>query len=41
VFTCGLDVATTETKGTVLIKNAKDMMDFSAGEETQLENVRQ
>jgi T-complex protein 1 subunit theta len=39
VFTCGLDVATTETKGTVLIKNAKEMMDFTLGEETQLENV--
>ena len=39
VFTCGLDVATTETKGTVLIKNAKEMMDFTLGEESQLEKV--
>jgi T-complex protein 1 subunit theta len=39
IFTCGLDIATTETKGTVLIKNAKQMMDFSNNEESQLEKV--
>ncbi|KAJ3202587.1 T-complex protein 1 subunit theta, partial [Entophlyctis luteolus] len=28
IFTCAIDVALTETKGTVLIHNAKEMMDF-------------
>ena len=28
----------TETKGTVLIKSAAELTDFSRGEETQLEN---
>jgi T-complex protein 1 subunit theta len=37
VFTCALDIGTTETKGTVLLKNAKEMLDFTKGEETQLE----
>jgi T-complex protein 1 subunit theta len=37
VFMSGIDVALTETKGTVLIKNANDMLDFSKGEEKQLE----
>ena len=39
VFTCGLDVAQTETKGTVLIKNADEMLNFTAGEEKHLEKV--
>lgn len=37
MFTCPLDVQHTETKGTVLIHNAKEMMDFSKGEEKMLE----
>ncbi|KIV81031.1 T-complex protein 1, theta subunit [Exophiala sideris] len=37
VFSCPIDTSQTETKGTVLLKNAKEMMDFSKGEETQLE----
>jgi T-complex protein 1 subunit theta len=37
VFMTGIDVALTETKGTVLIKNATDMLDFSKGEEANLE----
>ncbi len=37
MFASGIDVALTETKGTVLINNAKDMLSFSKGEETQLE----
>ena len=37
IFTCGIDVALTETKGTVLIKNANDMLNFSKGEEASLE----
>jgi len=38
VFTCPIDIQQTETKGTVLIKTAKELMDFSAGEEALLEN---
>ncbi|RKO89971.1 chaperonin Cpn60/TCP-1 family [Blyttiomyces helicus] len=37
IFTCPLDVALTETKGTVLIHNADEMMNFSKGEEKNLE----
>ncbi|KAL8423694.1 hypothetical protein RB596_003777 [Gaeumannomyces avenae] len=37
VFTCPIDISQTETKGTVLLKNAKEMLDFSKGEEEQLE----
>ena len=37
IFTSGIDVALTETKGTVLIKNANDMLNFSKGEENRLE----
>lgn len=37
VFSCPIDTSQTETKGTVLLKNAKEMMDFSTGEENQLE----
>ena len=36
-FMSGIDVSLTETKGTVLIKNAQDMLDFSKGEEASLE----
>ncbi|MDI1488902.1 MAG: T-complex protein 1 subunit theta [Ramalina farinacea] len=37
VFSCPIDISQTETKGTVLLHNAKEMMDFTKGEETQLE----
>jgi len=37
VYTCPIDTSQTETKGTVLLHNAKEMMDFTKGEETQLE----
>ena len=40
VFTSALDVAQTETKGTVLIKNADEMLNFTRGEEKHLEKVR-
>jgi T-complex protein 1 subunit theta len=40
VFTCGLDVAQTETKGTVLLKNADEMLNFTRGEEKQMEKVK-
>lgn len=39
VFTCALDIAQTETKGTVLLKNAEEMLNFTRGEETHLEMV--
>ncbi|KAK1769371.1 t-complex protein 1 subunit theta [Phialemonium atrogriseum] len=37
VFSCPIDTSQTETKGTVLLHNAKEMLDFTTGEETQLE----
>ncbi len=40
VYTCGLDIAQTETKGTVLLKKAEELLDFTRGEEKQLESVR-
>lgn len=39
VFNCPIDIATTETKGTVLLHNAKEMLDFSKGEEDQLDEM--
>jgi T-complex protein 1 subunit theta len=39
VFTAPLDIAQTETKGTVLIKNADEMLNFTTGEEKQLEKI--
>ena len=41
VFTTALDIAQTETKGTVLIKNADEMLNFTTGEEKHIEKVRQ
>ncbi|XP_015597853.1 T-complex protein 1 subunit theta [Cephus cinctus] len=38
VYTCAVDVMQTETKGTVLIKNADELMKFSRGEESLLES---
>lgn len=39
VFTCPIDISTTETKGTVLLHNAQEMLDFSKGEEQQLDEM--
>jgi len=39
VFSCPIDISQTETKGTVLLKNAKEMLDFTKGEEHQIENI--
>ena len=39
IFTCALDIALTETKGTVLLHSSKELKDFSTGEEKQLEMV--
>lgn len=38
MFSCPVDIIQTETKGTVLIKSADELMNFSAGEESLLEN---
>jgi T-complex protein 1 subunit theta len=37
VFSCPLDASQTETKGTVLLKSAQEMLDFTKGEEASLE----
>uniref|UniRef100_A0A3Q2CGM2 T-complex protein 1 subunit theta n=1 Tax=Cyprinodon variegatus TaxID=28743 RepID=A0A3Q2CGM2_CYPVA len=37
VFSCPFDCMVTETKGTVLIKNAQELMNFSKGEEDMME----
>lgn len=39
VFNCPIDISTTETKGTVLLHNAQEMLDFSKGEEQQLDQM--
>ncbi|XP_054270990.1 T-complex protein 1 subunit theta [Macrosteles quadrilineatus] len=38
VYTCAVDITQTETKGTVLIKTAEELVNFSRGEETLLED---
>ncbi|EEB05433.2 chaperonin-containing T-complex theta subunit Cct8 [Schizosaccharomyces japonicus yFS275] len=38
VFSCPIDISQTETKGTVLLHNAKEMLDFSKGEEELMES---
>jgi T-complex protein 1 subunit theta len=39
VYTCGIDIAQTETKGTVLLHSAEEMLNFTVGEEKHLEKV--
>jgi T-complex protein 1 subunit theta len=39
VFSCPIDISQTETKGTVLLKNAQEMLDFTKGEEERLESI--
>ncbi|EKM53663.1 uncharacterized protein PHACADRAFT_260138 [Phanerochaete carnosa HHB-10118-sp] len=41
VFTCGLGLSQTETKGTVLIKNKDEMLNFTTGEEKHMEKIFQ
>nr|CAH7740689.1 unnamed protein product [Callosobruchus chinensis] len=38
VYSCAVDIMQTETKGTVLIKTADELMNFSRGEESLLES---
>lgn len=39
VFSCPLDATSTETKGTVLINNAEELLNYSASEEDSMEKV--
>ncbi|KAI9882612.1 MAG: nuclease [Watsoniomyces obsoletus] len=39
VYSCPIDISQTETKGTVLLHNAQEMLDFTKGEEKQLEGI--
>ncbi|KAI6043473.1 chaperonin Cpn60/TCP-1 family [Pisolithus marmoratus] len=39
VFTCPIDITQTETKGTVLIRNADEMLNFTRDEEKHLEKI--
>ncbi|KAF9520911.1 hypothetical protein BS47DRAFT_1323452 [Hydnum rufescens UP504] len=39
VYTCGIDISQTETKGTVLLKNAEEMLNFTTGEEDHMEKI--
>lgn len=39
VFSCPIDISQTETKGTVLLKNSKELLNFTKGEEQQMENT--
>ena len=38
MFNCPLDNLQTETKGTVLLKSAEELKDFTKGEENMLKN---
>jgi chaperonin GroEL (HSP60 family) len=39
VYTCGIDISQTETKGTVLLHNADEMLNFTTGEEKHMAAV--
>lgn len=39
IYSCALDIQQTETKGTVLLHNAGELLDFSKGEEGKLEQI--
>lgn len=39
VFACPIDISMTETKGTVLLRNANDMLNFGKAEEARLEQT--
>jgi T-complex protein 1 subunit theta len=39
VFACGLEAAATEAKGTVLIKNAEELMNYNKSEEKRMEEL--
>lgn len=39
IYSCPLEALQTETKGTVLLHTAEELMEFSKGEENQMEKV--
>jgi T-complex protein 1 subunit theta len=39
VFSCPIDISQTETKGTVLLKTSTELLNFTKGEEAQMENT--
>lgn len=39
IYSCAIDIGQTETKGTVLLHNAKELLKFSEGEEDHLEQA--
>ncbi|TDH68583.1 hypothetical protein CCR75_000972 [Bremia lactucae] len=39
IFGCGLEISSTEAKSTVLIKDAKELMNYNKGEEAKLEEA--
>lgn len=39
VLGCGLECATTEAKGTVLLHTAEELKNFTKGEEAQMEEI--
>lgn len=39
VFGCGLEASATETKGTVLIRTAEDLMNYNKGEEKLMDDI--
>ncbi|KAI6246872.1 putative T-complex protein 1 subunit theta [Erysiphe necator] len=39
VYSCPIDISQTETKGTVLIHNAEEMLNYTKGEEAQLDSL--
>lgn len=39
VYGCGIEAAATEAKGTILIKNAEDLMNYNKSEEKKMEEL--
>lgn len=39
VFGCGLEASTTEAKGTVLLKNAEELLNYNKSEERKMEEI--
>lgn len=39
VFACGIEASSTETKGTVLIRNADDLLNYNKGEEKLMDDI--
>lgn len=39
VYACGLEAAATEAKGTILIKNAEELLNYNKSEEKKMEEI--